>query len=32
MAREALDRQPSRMVLAGQLVTLYQTYLQLETS
>ena len=32
MAREALDRQPCRMVLAGQLVTLYQTYLQLETS
>ena len=30
MAREALDRQPSRMVLARQLVTLYQTYLQLE--
>jgi hypothetical protein len=32
MAREALDRRPCRMVLAGQLVTLYQTYLQLETS
>ena len=32
MAREALDRRPSRMVLASQLVTLYQTYLQLETS
>ena len=32
MAREELDRQPCRMVLAGQLVTLYQTYLQLETS
>ena len=32
MAREALDRQPCRMVLASQLVTLYQTYLQLETS
>jgi hypothetical protein len=32
MAREALDRTPCRMVLAGQLVTLYQTYLQLETS
>ncbi|HWJ53576.1 MAG TPA: hypothetical protein VNT24_09420 [Propionibacteriaceae bacterium] len=30
MAREALDRRPSRMVLARQLVTLYQTYLQLE--
>ncbi|HZA03818.1 MAG TPA: hypothetical protein VE617_04600 [Propionibacteriaceae bacterium] len=32
MAREELDRQPCRMVLAGQLVTLYQTYLQLEIS
>ncbi|HZA72349.1 MAG TPA: hypothetical protein VE476_05490 [Propionibacteriaceae bacterium] len=32
MAREALDRQPCRMVLANQLVTLYQTYLQLEAS
>jgi hypothetical protein len=32
MAREELDRQPCRMVLAGQLVTLYQTYLQLETA
>ncbi len=32
MAREALDRQPARMILANQLVTLYQTYLQLETS
>lgn len=32
MAREALDRSPCRMVLAGQLVTLYQTYLQLESS
>ncbi len=32
MAREALDRQPCRMVLAAQLVSLYQTYLQLETS
>ena len=32
MAREALDRQPARMTLANQLVTLYQTYLQLETS
>jgi hypothetical protein len=30
MAREALDRQPCRMVLATQLVSLYQTYLQLE--
>jgi hypothetical protein len=30
MARQALDRQPCRMVLAQQLVTLYQTYLQLE--
>ena len=26
MAAEALDRQPSRMVLARQLVTLYQTF------
>ena len=32
MARQELDRRPCRMVLAGQLVTLYQTYLQLETS
>jgi hypothetical protein len=32
MAREALDRTPCRMILAGQLVTLYQTYLQLESS
>jgi len=32
MAREELAREPCRMVLAGQLVTLYQTYLQLETS
>ena len=32
MAREALDRQPCRMVLAGQLVTFYQTLPQLETS
>jgi hypothetical protein len=32
MARDALDREPCRMVLARQLVTLYQTYLQLETS
>ena len=32
MAREELDREPCRMVLAGQLVTLYQTYLQLELS
>lgn len=31
MAREALDRRPCRMVLAIQLVTLYQTYLQLES-
>jgi hypothetical protein len=30
MARSALDRQPCRMVIASQLVTLYQTYLQLE--
>ena len=30
MARQALDRQPCRMVLAQQLVSLYQTYLQLE--
>jgi hypothetical protein len=30
MARQELDRQPCRMVLAQQLVTLYQTYLQLE--
>jgi len=29
MAREALDRRPCRMVLAQQLVALYQTYLQL---
>ena len=32
MARAELHRQPCRMVLAGQLVTLYQTYLQLESS
>ena len=33
MAREALDRQPCRMVLARQLVDLYQTYVQIaETS
>ena len=30
MARQALDRRPCRMVLAKQLVSLYQTYLQLE--
>jgi hypothetical protein len=30
MARTELDRTPCRMALAGQLVTLYQTYLQLE--
>jgi hypothetical protein len=30
LARQALDRQPCRMVLARQLVSLYQTYLQLE--
>lgn len=30
MADEELTRQPCRMVLAHQLVTLYQTYLQLE--
>ena len=30
MARSALDRQPCRMVIARQLVSLYQTYLQLE--
>jgi hypothetical protein len=30
LARQALDRQPCRMVLAQQLVSLYQTYLQLE--
>jgi hypothetical protein len=30
MARSAMDRQPCRMVLARQLVSLYQTYLQLE--
>ncbi len=29
MAREALDRRPCRMVLAQQLVALYQTYVQL---
>jgi hypothetical protein len=28
LARNALDQRPSRMVLAGQLVTVYQTYLQ----
>lgn len=28
LARNALDQLPSRMVLAGQLVTVYQTYLQ----
>jgi hypothetical protein len=28
LARSALDEQPCRMVLAEQLVTLYQTYLQ----
>jgi hypothetical protein len=28
LARNALDEQPSRMLLAGQLVTVYQTYLQ----
>ncbi len=33
MAREALDRRPCRMVLARQLVDLYQTYVQItETS
>ena len=31
MAREELDRTPCRMVLAGQLVSLYQTYLQMES-
>ena len=29
MAREALDRRPCRMVLARQLVDLYQTYVQI---
>jgi hypothetical protein len=28
LARNVLDQRPSRMVLAGQLVTVYQTYLQ----
>ena len=28
LARNALDQRPSRMVLAEQLVTVYQTYLQ----
>ncbi len=28
LARNALDQRPSRMLLAGQLVTVYQTYLQ----
>ncbi|HEX3205479.1 MAG TPA: hypothetical protein VHQ68_04500, partial [Propionibacteriaceae bacterium] len=28
LARNALDQRPSRMVLASQLVTVYQTYLQ----
>jgi hypothetical protein len=28
LARHALDERPSRMVLAEQLVTVYQTYLQ----
>ncbi|HJV13236.1 MAG TPA: hypothetical protein VJ625_05025, partial [Propionibacteriaceae bacterium] len=28
LARNALDERPSRMVLAEQLVTVYQTYLQ----
>jgi hypothetical protein len=28
LAHNALDQRPSRMVLAGQLVTVYQTYLQ----
>jgi hypothetical protein len=28
LARNALDQRPSRMVLANQLVTVYQTYLQ----
>jgi NH3-dependent NAD+ synthetase len=28
LARHALDEQPSRMVLAEQLVSVYQTYLQ----
>lgn len=32
MATEELARQPCRLVLAGQLVTLYSTYLQLEAS
>jgi hypothetical protein len=30
LARSAMDRQPCRMVLGRQLVSLYQTYLQLE--
>jgi hypothetical protein len=30
MARSAMDRQPCRIVLAQQLLSLYQTYLQLE--
>jgi hypothetical protein len=30
LARHALDREPCRMVIARQLVNLYQTYLQLE--